>query len=180
MDPVAIDRYVKALLNAATNLSHQELVEQDLISIKKYLRQSGLKNFLENPRYPVVMKLRTLQKVGEMFSSSLTQNFLRILLLHSRVRLLEYISDRYVELHRESKGIIFCKISLATAPSQKFIAQIENELKRITHKKVELQIKIDPTLLGGVYLKIKNNVLDGTYRKSIELMKERLLDGQYS
>jgi len=180
MDPVITDRYVKALLSAATNLSHQKLVEQDLTSLKIELHRSGLKSFLENPRYPLVIKLRAIQKIGELFSSSLTKNFLKILLLHSRIGLLEYISERYVELYRESKGIILCKISLAKDPTQKFLDQIEKELKRITGKSVELQIKIDPSLLGGIRLKIKNNVLDGTYRRNIELMKDRLLEGQYT
>jgi F0F1-type ATP synthase delta subunit len=46
--------------------------------------------------------------------------------------------------------------------------------------KVESQIQVDSAVLGGVRLKIKNHVLDGTYRKSLESMKERLLEGQYT
>ncbi|CAK0764938.1 ATP synthase subunit delta [Gammaproteobacteria bacterium] len=180
MDPVAVDRYVRALFNAATSLSHEQLVEQDLVSLKKELRRSGLKNFLENPRYPLRIKMRTIEKIGNMFSSTLSANFLRIILLHSRTGLLEQISDRYIELHREAKGIVTCNLLFATQPSEEFLILVEKELKRITGMNVELQIQTDPEILGGVRLKIKNHVLDGTYRKSLELMKERLLEGQYT
>jgi ATP synthase F1 delta subunit len=115
-----------------------------------------------------------------MFASKLTVSFMRVLLAHSRIGLLEKISERYVELHRESKGIIACDLVFALQPSKEFLGLVEQELRRITHMKVESQIQVDSAVLGGVRLKIKNHVLDGTYRKSLESMKERLLEGQYT
>jgi F-type H+-transporting ATPase subunit delta len=180
MDPVAVDRYVRALFNAARKVSEERLVEQDLVALKTELRRSGLKNFLENPRYPVPVKLRAIEKIGEMCSSRLAASFLRILLFHSRTGLLAQISDRYVELYRESKGIVACELVFASQPSEGLIHIIEKELRRITRMEVELRVRLDPDVLGGVRLKVKNYVLDGTYRRSLESMKERLLEGQYS
>jgi len=180
MDSVAVDRYVQALYNVAQNVSQEQLIEEDLVSLKSEMRRSGLKNFLENPRYPFPIKLRTLEKIGEMFSSNFTANFLRILLVRHRIGLLEQISDRYIALHRESKGIAVCDLLFARQPSKEFLELVEKELKRITHRDIELQVRIDPMVLGGVRLKFKNYVLDGTYRKRLESMKERLLEGQYT
>jgi F-type H+-transporting ATPase subunit delta len=100
--------------------------------------------------------------------------------MHSRTGFLEQISERYIELHRESKGILACDLVFVSQPSKEFLDLVEKELRRITHMNVELQIHVDPAVLGGVRLKIKNYVLDGTYRKSLEAMKDRLLVGQYT
>ena len=179
MDPVAADRYARALFNAAQKAGQSEAVESDLVSLKAEIRRSGLKSFLENPRYPRPVKLATIDRIGAMFASKLTVNFMRLLLMKSRTALLERVADRFVELHRESKGIVACDLVLASQPTQDFIDRVEKELERITHLDVELRVQVDPAALGGVRLRIRNYVLDGTYRERLELMKECLLEGQY-
>jgi F-type H+-transporting ATPase subunit delta len=180
MDPVAVDRYVRALLSAAQSVSQQQEVEQDLVSLKRELRRSGLKSFLESPRYPLDLKFNTIGKIAGMFSSQLTASFLRVLLVHSRVDLLEQASERYIDLHREARGVIACDLIFASEPSNHFLELVEKQLRRITHMRIELRIQVDPAVLGGVRVKIKNHVLDGTHRKSLESLKERLLEGQYT
>jgi F-type H+-transporting ATPase subunit delta len=180
MDPIAVDRYVQALFNVAKNASQEQVIEEDLVSLKKEIRRSGLKSFLENPRYPFPIKIRTIETIGEMFSSNFTASFLRILLVRHRIGLLEQIVDCYIKLHRETKRIAMCDLLFATQPSQDFLNLVEKELKRITHMDIELQVRVDPAVLGGVRLKYKNYVFDGTYRKRLESMKDRLLEGQYT
>lgn len=180
MDPVAVDRYARALFNAAQKAGQAPQVEADLTALKEQVRRSGLKSFLENPRYPRAVKLQTLDRIGAMFESKLTASFLRILLLKSRTGLLERVADRFVELHREFKGVVACDLVFAAPPAKDFLERVEKELERITHLDVELRVQVDPAQLGGVRLKIKNRVLDGTFRERLELMKERLLEGQYT
>ena len=179
MDPVAVDRYARALFNVAQKAKEADKVEADLVALKAEVKRSGLKSFLENPRFPRTIKLSAIEKIGAMFASKLSASFVKLLLLKSRTGLLERIADRFIELHRESKGIVACDLLLASEPSKDFLARIERELERITHLDVELRVKVDPTALGGVRLRIKNRVLDGTYRERLEDMKERLLEGQY-
>lgn len=180
MDPIAVDRYVQALYNVAQKESQEQIIEEDLVSLKAEMRRSGLKSFLENPRYPFPIKIRTIEKIGEMFASNFTARFLRILLVRHRIGLLEQIVDSYIKLHRETKGIAVCDLLFAMQPSKDFIDLIEKELRRITRMDPELQIRVNPGVLGGVRLKFKNYVFDGTYRKRLESMKERLLEGQYT
>ncbi len=180
MDPVAVDRYARALFNAAQKAGELEKVEADLTALKAQVRKSGLKSFLDNPRFPRTIKFTVLDQVGAMFASKLTASFLRILLVKSRIAILERAVDRFVELHRESKGIVPCLLVLASEPSKDFLDRIEKELERITHLDVELKVLVDPSALGGVRLTIKNRVLDGTYRERLADLKERLLAGQYT
>lgn len=179
MDPVAVDRYARALFNAAQKANQTEPVEADLKTLKAEVRRSGLKGFLENPRYPRPVKLDAIDRIGAMCESKLTVSFLRLLLMKSRTGLLERIADRFVELNRESKGIVACDLVFASQPTKDFLERVERELERITHLDVELRVQVDPAQLGGVRVTIKNRVLDGTYRERLESMKERLLEGQY-
>lgn len=180
MDPVAADRYARALFNAAQKAGEAEKVEADLTALKAEIRKSGLKSFLDNPRFPRTVKFSVIERVGAMFASRLTASFLRILLVKSRLALLDRVVDRFIELHRESKGIVPCELVFAQEPSKQFLDNVEKELERITHLDVELKVNVDPAILGGVRLTIKNRVLDGTYRERLEDLKDRLLAGQYT
>lgn len=180
MDPVAADRYARALFNAAQKAGESEKVEADLTALKAEIRKTGLRSFLDNPRFPRTLKFEVIDRVGAMFASKLTASFLRLLLVRSRVALIDRAVDRFIELHRESKGIVPCELVLASAPSKEFLDNVEKELERITHLDVELKVKVDPTVLGGVRLTIKNRVLDGTYRERLADLKARLLAGQYT
>lgn len=180
MDPVAVDRYARALFNAAQKAGETAVVEADMTALSIHSKKTGLKSFLDNPRFPRAVKLKAIEQIGAMFNSKLTAAFLRILLVRSRAPLLERIAARFVELHREFKGIVPCDILLAAEPSKEFLDRIEKELERITHLDVELNVKVDPAALGGVRVTIKNRVLDGTYAERLEDLKERLLAGQYT
>jgi len=179
IESIASDRYVRALFNAAKKTSEEQLVERDLMGLKLELKRSGLKSFVENPRYPLQIKLNAIEKISSMFESSLTANFLRILLIHSRVGLFEQIVDRYIDLLRESKKIVVCHVLLVEQPSDTFLVNAKKQLERITGKIADIRVYTDPAVLGGIRLKIKHYVLDVTYRKSLESMKDRLLEGQY-
>lgn len=179
LESVASDRYVRALFNAAKQAGEEKSVEQDLIILKAEIRRSGLKSFIENPRYPLQLKINTIEKISHMFESKLTANFLRILLRHSRTGLFEQIVDRYFDLLRESKKIAVCNLLLATQPSDTFLEKVKQQLERITGRSVDVHVYVEPTILGGIRLKIKHYVLDATYRKNLESMKDRLLEGQY-
>lgn len=180
MDPVAVDRYARALFNAAQKAGETALVEADLTALSAESRRTGLKSFLDNPRFPRNVKLGVIERVGAMLGSKITASFMRVLLVHSRAPLLERIAARFIELHREFKGIVPCDLVLASEPSKEFLDRIEKELERITHLDVELKVQVDPAALGGVRLTIKNRVLDGTYAERLEDLKERLLAGQYT
>jgi F-type H+-transporting ATPase subunit delta len=180
MDPVAVDRYARALFNASQKAGETAAVEADLKTLQAESRRTGLKSFLDNPRFPRKLKLEVIERVGAMCGSKLTVSFLRVLLIKSRAYLMERIVDRFVELHREFKGIVPCRLVLASEPSKEFLNRIEKELERITHLDVELNVQVDPAALGGVRLTIKNRVLDGTYAERLEDLKERLLAGQYT
>ena len=55
------------------------------------------------------------------------------------------------------------------------LAQITQTLERLSGKKVTIEKKKDPALLGGVVAKVGDVVYDGSVRTQLELMRERFL-----
>ena len=70
-----------------------------------------------------------------------------------------------------SEGLIYSTVKL----DQKVISQIEEKISKIENSKVELKNIIDPSLIGGVKVVIKDRIYDGSIKHHIDMMKQDLL-----
>lgn len=70
-----------------------------------------------------------------------------------------------------SEGLIYSTLKL----DQTVIDQIEKKISKIENNKVELKNVIDPSLIGGVKIVIKDHIYDGSIKHNIEMMKKDLL-----
>ena len=70
-----------------------------------------------------------------------------------------------------SEGLIYSTLKL----DQTVIDQIEKKISKIENNKVELKNIIDPSLIGGVKIVIKDHIYDGSIKHNIEMMKKDLL-----
>ena len=70
-----------------------------------------------------------------------------------------------------SEGLIYSTLKL----DQTVIDQIEKKISKIENSKVELKNVIDPSLIGGVKIVIKDHIYDGSIKHNIEMMKKDLL-----
>ena len=70
-----------------------------------------------------------------------------------------------------SEGLIYSTLKL----DQTVIDQIEKKISKIENNKVELKNVIDPSLIGGVKVVIKDHIYDGSIKHNIEMMKKDLL-----
>ena len=70
-----------------------------------------------------------------------------------------------------SEGLIYSTIKL----EEKVISQIEEKISKIERNKVELKNVVDPSLIGGVKVVIKDHIYDGSIQHHINMMKQDLL-----
>ncbi len=70
-----------------------------------------------------------------------------------------------------SEGLIYSTVKL----EEKVISQIEEKVSKMENSKVELKNIIDPSLIGGVKIVIKDHIYDGSIKHHIDMMKQDLL-----
>jgi F-type H+-transporting ATPase subunit delta len=175
IDPVAVGRYAIALFGAAKSSSSIDAVAADLESLSQARAAEDLIHCLENPRYNMDLKRQVIDALGQKCSSPMTAKFLHVLLRKSRIGLLPGIAAKFRELVKEAGGVVSCEVILAAKPSAAFSKIIEKALKRITHTEVEMAVKVDLAVMGGIALKIKNKILDATFSKRLYDLKYDLL-----
>jgi len=174
-DVLAVNRYSQAIFDLAHKEKETAKVEKDLADLSEALEGSGLQSVLVNPRYPIKEKQKVIDRLGEMMSSTLTVRFLHILLKKSRTNLIPGVAERFLVLEREVKGIVPCEVVLVEEPNKEFVKKIESALKKITGSPVAMTVRTDENIIGGVSVRIKNKILDASFRSTLLELKNTLL-----
>jgi len=175
-DEAAVPRYAHALFNAADKTGHLKKVKEDLTELCKSLKPSGLLGFLQNPRYISERKKRVLEQIGKQFRSSLMVPFLHLLLRKARINLLYGIERHYASLFAEQCGIVPVHVVLAGKPNASFKERLNKSLAKMTKKKVDVRYTMDPEIIGGIQIRFKDRMLDGSVRSRLDMIRERLLE----
>lgn len=77
----------------------------------------------------------------------------------------------YRELVRESKGIVRAEVRLAEQPSDAVLQDIKASLKDVAKAEVDLDLRIDPSLIGGIVVKLGSRMVDASLRTKLNSIR---------
>lgn len=178
---VVARRYATALFKVGLEDGLVEKYNEEVKAFADLLKSSKeLKICLTNPLFEKQLRQQILNTVLEkMAISDVIKRFLTLLAEKGRIIYLDDILEFYNILLDDYKGIARADVLSATALSKDAIEEIKARLKEITGKKeVVLNIKEDPSLIGGIVAKIGDVVYDGSIRTQLNVLKERLKRGE--
>ena len=169
-DRVLAGRYAAALFQAAAGKGEDQKVAADVGVAQKALLADGAA--LRHPRVPLAEKKRLVHAALDGKASPVTLRFLELLIEKKRFELFDLIAADYAKLAQAKRGVAKALVRTAkplSADEQKTLA---SRLKIFAGKDIELEIKEDPELIGGVAVKIGDWVLDSSLRGQLRRMKE--------
>jgi len=102
-------------------------------------------------------------------------NFIKVIIDHNRVYLLNEILEAFNSLANESQGIKEGLLYSAFPLKKDTINKIKDKVSQLEKMDVELLLRIDPTLIGGVKVVINSHVYDGSIKNQLEKMQIDLL-----
>jgi F-type H+-transporting ATPase subunit delta len=169
-DRVLAGRYAAALFQAAAAKSEDQKVQSDLVIAKANLAdQAGA---LRHPRVSMTEKKRLIHAALDGKVTDTTLRFLDLLIAKKRYELFALIAAHYVALAEDARGIARAHVRTAKALSPDEQKTLAARLKIFAGKDIELEIKEDSELIGGVAVKIGDWVLDSSLRGQLRRMKE--------
>src|SRR5690606_22140514 len=107
--------------------------------------------------------------------SPLFMNFVLVVLEKRRQRLLRAIAKEYRELLDEKLGRLHVQVTLAHEPDEATEEAVTAELSRILGRAVIPHISVDPALLGGIVVRYSDRVLDGSLRRRLLSLRQRMV-----
>jgi len=171
-------QYAQALLEFATAAGggNDETVLTDLEAINKVV--AGVPEFdvvLGHPNVPGAEKKKILVELFSGKISDLTQRLLELLADKRRITLLRYIEGEYKTLLNERRNLVDARLTSAESLDDKAVAGIKSTLTTQLGKEIKLDVKVDPSLLGGAVLRIGDQVIDGSLRGKLQALEKTLL-----
>lgn len=172
----AARRYATALLEIARERDEVERVLEDIKSIRDTLKGSReLVLFLRSPIINFGEKKDALVELFEDQASNLTIEFLKLLARKNRASMLDQVCEGFLQKYNEYAGIIRVEVHVAYELSEEQEKNLHRALEEKTGKKVDLSLKMDPSLKGGMAVRIDDTVIDGTIKHKLQELEDQLL-----
>jgi F-type H+-transporting ATPase subunit delta len=173
-------RYAKALLMIGKTDGKADTYKNELNDFAElFATESSLERVINNPLYNKTERKKVLATVIDKLNiSSVMGSFLRLLFDKGRFVFLSSINEFYQKLADDLKGVARASLVSANELSNESIDKIRKALSRKTGKEIILDIKTDPSLIGGVVTKIGDLVLDGSIKTQLLNMRESLKRGE--
>ncbi len=169
-------RYAKALFKLAEEQGNLEQVIDDIKLLQSYCDEAdGFTDLLASPVIRPGQKKEALHSVLESKIEVSTMSFLDLLIMNNREMLLEYICRRFVKLYKQSKGIKSVTLYTAIEIEQQQVDSLTGFLHKQFNAPVELNLKVNPELLGGFKLTVDGKMLDTSLSSKLKQMKKQLL-----
>ena len=108
--------------------------------------------------------------------SEQTIEFLKLLIHKRRVEEIYDIADRAKVLFWREHGIEKALITTTIKLNKETVETIKDKLEKKCGKKLELEVRIDPGLIGGIRAQIGNLVIDGSVKRKLAQLKEHLME----
>lgn len=169
-------RYAKALVEVAGASDELEPVRQELVDFADLLRgQRAFRLFVANPSVQRRDKAAVFEQVVSALGfRRLTTTFLRLLMEAGRLEGLESILRAYLTLLDERLGRVKAVVTTATPLPAEQQERLRQRLAAVTGKQVYLEIRDDPSILGGLITQIGSRVYDGSVRAQLLRLGDRL------
>jgi F-type H+-transporting ATPase subunit delta len=176
-------RYARALFDVALKESDVRQVGGDLAAFAGIVSgNDGLSRVLSNPAIPPVRKRAVVDQLLATAGSvpPVVVKLLQLLADRDRLALLPEIVTAYRERLMEHEKVIRVEVVTAIALPADRIAALQERLAVASGRRsedVHLEMRVDPSIIGGAITKIGSTVYDGSVTRQLEKMKETLVAG---
>ena len=169
-------RYATALFELARDQNLVDAVKADLDKFDALLNESAdLKRLVRSPVFAADAQSKALSAVlGKAGIVGIAANFLKVLTANRRLFAVADVIRAYRALVAKFKGETTADVTVAEALSDKNLDALKVALKSVTGKDVALNVKVDPSIIGGLVVKLGSRMVDGSLRTKLNSIKHAM------
>ncbi len=180
MPPAAvpdIERYADALIALGEASGTMPAIEEDLRALSEFLRTQGdLRQFLASPRIHDAGKERALDQVLERRVHPVLIHYVQMLQGLGHLTHLSAIAECFFGKVAGARQQASGEIVTAVPLSPEKLAAITTEVGRVLGKEVHLQPRITPGIVGGIFVKVGDFIIDGTVETQLDAVRRQLVN----
>lgn len=170
-------RYARALFDVTAAEGDLDRVERELEAFAAVVRDHGeLRAALTHPAVSPSRKRAVVAALVER-AGPVTPALAKLLLLvaeRDRIRLLPELVEAFRERLLEHRRIVRAEVTAAVALPPDRLQALADGLSRATGREVRLEVRVDPSIIGGAVARVGSLVVDGSVAGQLERLKAEL------
>jgi len=168
-------RYAQALFEIAQERNAEEKFAQDLKFVYQAIEANEeVKKIMFSRLVPGGAKKEIAHKIMTGNVDPMVANFINLVFDKSREEYLGAIIASFDHLLDREKKILLAKVKAAGALTGDQVQRLEEKLSKMTGQNIRVSVETDPSLIGGIAVKIGDIVYDGSVAKQLGTLKEHL------
>ena len=177
-EPTIARNYAEALVALATKAGDLEGWGTMISDVADAVRNDHrLRQFLESPRVAAEQKNAILARAFQDKLPRLLVRFLQAVISHRRQSLIPEIALEYHNIVDQVRGRVHADVAVARAPDGDTRDAITRQLSRVLGKTVVPHFSVRPEILGGTIVRVGDTLMDGSVRRRLALLRNRMMTG---
>jgi len=175
---VIAKRYAKALVQLAEEKKIVDKTRDDLAAFVSAVDSlPALQKLFASPVFTPANKTAVIKELaGKLGMQPTTQRFVEHLAETGRIRYVKDVFEAFQEILAERTNRAMARLTTATAITPADLAGIKKKLEELTGKQVDIDTKIDASLIGGAKAQIGSTIYDGTIKNQLSKMRNQLMN----
>lgn len=167
-------RYAQAVFEIARQENLFDEWSYSLKSIAEVLQNAELKKMLENPKLSFDTKRQLVARcLGDVIPSAL--NLVYLLVAKGRVEIAHLIEVEYKNLLDAYNGVERAKVITAVPLDEEIKDKVIEMFERISGYRIKAEFEVDPSIIGGMQVKIMDKLIDGSVKNKLAIFKKKLV-----
>jgi F-type H+-transporting ATPase subunit delta len=174
IDPGVAGRYATALFELALEEKAVDAVKQDLDRFDALIAESpDLNRLVRSPVFGADEQLKALSAILDKAGiKGIAANFLRVITTNRRLFAVRDMIRGYRTLLARHRGEVTAQVTVADKLSDTNLDALKSALKSVTGgKDIDLEIDVEPAIIGGLIVKIGSRMIDSSLRTKLNAIK---------
>ncbi len=173
-------RYATALFDLARETNAIDAVKADLERFDALVADSAdLLRLVRSPAFSAGEQLQALAAVLERAGiGGLAAKFLKLVTTNRRLFAVRDMIRGFRELVARHKGEATALVTVAEPLKDEHVAALRSALKAVSGKDVDLDIKVDPAIIGGLVVKLGSRMVDTSLRTKLNAIKHAMKEAR--
>lgn len=170
----AARRYAEAAIEIGRDEGRLDAWERDLGILRTLLQHREVRALAQHPAIPFATKERILRRLAGEEVGDEPLKLVLLMIRRGRPAALDGMFDEFGELLRRERGITRADVRSALPLDDEQRTAVSHRLEELTGTRIELHEEVDSDLIGGIAVRIGDQLYDASVRSRLERLRARL------
>lgn len=170
-------RYAQALFDLAKETKSTDQVAKDLAGVRELIAESDdFRRFLKNPSFSAEEQIAALSEIlNKAGIAGTAANFLKLVAQKRRLFALEQMIGDFDKLNDAENNVSRAEVTVAEELKPAHVSALREALAQVAGSAdVEVAIKVDPEIIGGMIVKLGSRMVDSSLKTKLNMIRTRM------